>query len=103
MAKRAKFLRHWIESLGPYQSLAILAVPLCLAEPMKLAALAVAGGGHWYTGIAMAIAAYTVSLFVVERLFAVVKPKLLQLRWFAKFWGFVLVCRYKLMKQLRDA
>jgi len=27
------------------------------AEPMKLAALAVAGNGHWHTGIALAIAA----------------------------------------------
>ena len=46
---------------------------------MKLVALAVAGEGHWYTGIAMVIAAYAVSLFVVERLFVIVKPKLLRI------------------------
>ena len=26
-----------VESLGPYQSLLLLAVPICLVEPMKLA------------------------------------------------------------------
>ncbi len=96
-------LRRWIESLGPYQSVAILAVPACVAEPLKLTALAVAGDGHWYSGIAMVILAYGISLLVVERLFVIVKPKLLRLRWFARLWAFVIVCRYRLMKQLRGA
>lgn len=99
MSTTGSRLRRWIESLGPYQSLAILAVPLCFAEPMKLAALAVTGDGHWYTGIAMVIAAYAVSLLVVERLYVIVKPKLLQLRWFAKFWRFIIVCRSRLIKR----
>lgn len=34
----------------------------------------------------MIIACYFLSLCVVERLFAVVKPKLLTLSWFARFW-----------------
>lgn len=96
-------LRRWIGSLGPYQSLALLAVPACVVEPMKLAALAVAGEGHWYTGIAMVIGAYATSLLLVERLFVIVKPRLLRLRWFARFWAFVVIRRYRLMKQLRGA
>jgi hypothetical protein len=83
-------LRRYIERLGPYQSLALLAVPVCLVEPSKLIALAVAGEGHWVTGTLMIIAAYAASLFIVERLFSIVKPKLLTLPWFAKLWaGFV--------------
>lgn len=97
------FPRRWLESQGPYRSLAILAVPACVVEPLKLLALALAGDGHWYTGVAMVVVAYALSLFVVERLFLIVKPKLLQIRWFARFWAFVIVCRYRLMKQLRDA
>jgi len=100
---RSTFLRRWIESLGPYQSLALLAVPVCVVEPMKLAALAVAGEGHWYTGIAMVVAAYAMSLLFIERLFVIVKPRLLRLRWFARFWAFVVIRRYRLMKHLRDA
>ncbi len=103
LTRTGSTLRRWIGSLGPYQSLALLAVPLCFAEPMKLAALAVTGEGHWYAGIAMIVAAYGVSLLVVERLFVIVKPKLLHLRWFAKFWRFVIVCRCRLIKQVRDA
>jgi hypothetical protein len=78
--------RRAVERLGPYQSLMLLAVPLCIVEPLKLVAVAIAGRGHWITGTGMIIAAYAASIFVVERLFLIVKPKLLQLEWFAWAW-----------------
>ena len=80
-------LRHSIERLGPYQSLVLLAVPSGLIEPLKLAALAVAGKGHWVTGMAMVVVAYAGSLLIVERLFRLVRPKLLTLSWFARIWA----------------
>lgn len=76
-----------IKNLGPYPSLLPLAVPTATVEPLKLVALAVAGEGHWITGTAMILACYLLSLCVVERLFVIVKPKLLTLPWFAKFWN----------------
>lgn len=79
--------RTWIESLGPHQSLVLLAVPTCLVEPLKFVAVAVAGDGHWITGTCMIVAAYATSLVVLERLFLIVKPKLLILPWFAWAWG----------------
>jgi hypothetical protein len=52
----------------------------------------VAGKGHWITGTVMIVACYALSLLVVERLFVIVKPKLLMIPWFAKLWkGFVFV------------
>lgn len=78
--------RRAVERLGPYQSLMLLAVPLCVVEPLKLVAVAVAGKGHWITGTGMIIVAYAGSIFVVERLFLIVKPKLLTLEWFAWAW-----------------
>src|ERR1700712_2631349 len=54
-------LRRRIQKFGPYQSLALLAVPLACAEPLKLLALYVAGGGHWLTGTGMMIGAYAAS------------------------------------------
>jgi hypothetical protein len=78
--------RRFLESLGPYQSLALLLLPVGLVEPLKLVALAVAGTGHWMIGTAVMLAAYAGSLFVVERLFKVLKPKLLTLSWFAWLW-----------------
>lgn len=79
-------LRHSIERLGPYPSLFLLAVPLAIVEPLKLTAAFIAGDGHWFTGLVLMLCAYCVSLFVTERLFVIVKPKLLRLRWFRKFW-----------------
>jgi len=38
-------IRRAIENLGPWQSLALLALPTCIVEPMKLAAVAIAGEG----------------------------------------------------------
>jgi hypothetical protein len=82
--------------LGPYQSLALLAIPVSVVEPLKLVALAVVGEGHWITGTAMIIVAYAASLLLVERLFALVKPKLLTLGWFARLWSLVLAVRCKI-------
>lgn len=90
-------LRRRIQKLGPYQSLALLAVPLACAEPLKLLALYVAGGGRWLTGTALMIAAYAASLLVVERLFRVVKPKLLMLGWFALLWSWWVAVRNKII------
>jgi hypothetical protein len=75
-----------VDKLGPYQSLALLAIPLSVVEPLKLAALAVAGHGHWLTGTGMIVAAYAVSIFLVEKLFVMLKPNLLKLDWFARVW-----------------
>jgi hypothetical protein len=94
-------VRGYIERLGPYQSLLLLAIPTSVVEPLKLIAVAVAGEGHWITGTAMIIAAYGCSVLFVERLFQVVKPKLLSLPWFARLWNRVLFVRAKLVQLVR--
>ena len=96
-------MKRLIERLGPYQSLALLGIPVCLVEPLKVIALLVAGKGHWITGTFMITLAYAASLLVVERLFEIVKPKLLQLRWFAKLWARVVVHLYGLAMAFRRA
>ena len=93
--------RGYIERLGPYQSQLILAIPTSLVEPLKLIAVAVAGEGHWITGTVMIIAAYGCSLLFVERLFRIVRPKLLSLPWFARLWNWVLVVRGKVVGLFR--
>jgi hypothetical protein len=99
-AEEKKNLRVRIERLGPYQSLALLLVPACVVEPLKLFAVAVAGDGHWITGTAMIIAAYLASLLVVERLFKIVKPKLLMLPWFARIWDWFTALRGKVIGEV---
>jgi len=96
-------LRRFVKRLGPYQSLVLLLVPVSLVEPLKLVAVVVVGEGHWITGTVMIIAAYAASLLLVERLFVMVKPKLLRLPWFARLWDWFVAFRSKAMGLFRKA
>ncbi len=86
-------LRRSVERLGPYQSLVLLLIPTGVVEPLKLVAVALAGEGHWVTGTVMIVIAYAASILLVERLFKIVKPKLLTLPWFAWLWARFIVFR----------
>lgn len=94
-------LRCQIERLPPYPSLVLIAVPLAVVEPLKLATLFVVGKGHWITGAIAMICAYAVSLFATERLFAIVKPKLLALPWFKTLWSWFVAARDKALDYFR--
>jgi hypothetical protein len=96
-------LRRSIEGLGPYQSLVLLLIPISLVEPLKLIGVAVAGEGHWITGTAMVVVAYAASLLLVERLFMIVKPKLLTLPWFVRLWEWFVALRGKAVALFRRA
>ena len=93
--------RRSLQRLGPYQSLALLMVPLGLVEPLKLIAVFVAGTGHWFSGAVMIVGAYAVSIFLIERLFKVLKPKLMMLRWFACSWTWIASFPAKIFSSLR--
>jgi hypothetical protein len=97
---QARF-RRFIARLGPYQSLVLLLVPTSVVEPLKLVAVAVAGDGHWITGTIMIVVAYAASLLVVDRLFRIVKPKLLTLPWFARTWYWLIALRIKAVARFR--
>jgi hypothetical protein len=89
--------RRLLQRMSPYLSLVLLLVPLLLVEPLKLVAVCVAGEGHWLTGTAMLLATYAASLLFVERLFRVVKPKLMMLGWFARLWLWFAALRNKVI------
>jgi hypothetical protein len=94
-------LRRRIETLRPYPSLLLVAVPLAVVEPLKLVIVFMAGEGHWVTGAIAMLCAYAVSLFVTHWLFGVVKPKLLTLPWFARLWGWCVAICDKALKRWR--
>lgn len=71
-------MRDHIDRIGPYASLAIVLVPLCIVEPLKLIALFVAGDGHWIGGLRSLLLAYAGSLFIVERLFRLLRPNMMR-------------------------
>jgi len=78
-------------------------VPVALVEPFKIVALFVAGKGHWFSGTAMMCLAYAVSLLLIERLFRIVRPKLLMLSWFATIWDFTMRSRRAVISALLPA
>jgi hypothetical protein len=90
-------IRRRLQKVSPYASLILLLIPLLLVEPLKLVAVIVAGGGHWLTGTGMLVGAYAASLLVTERLFQIVKPKLMTIGWFAKLWSGFVALRAKLV------
>jgi hypothetical protein len=87
-SRLAQRTRRRLQRLGPYQALLVLMLPVCIVEPLKLVAVAIAGSGHWYTGTAVIVAAYLTSIYGIDRLFLILKPKLLELRWFATGWRY---------------
>ncbi|MET0744004.1 MAG: hypothetical protein ABWY78_11590 [Microvirga sp.] len=96
-------LRDLLEALTPYQALVVLAVPFLILEPLKLLALVVIARGHVVTGTAFLVGLHGLSLLSTERLFAVVKPRLLTIRWFNHLWGFVVLIRDDLVRRVRSS
>jgi hypothetical protein len=92
MERWRRFIRH----LNPYFSLVLLAIPIAIVEPAKLIALVIFGKGHWLTGSFVMVCAYAGSLFVVDRLFKIVKPNLLRLRWFEATWRWFTAARARM-------
>ena len=88
-------LRRYLQQMGPYLSVILLTVPFAFAEPVKIVALYVIGKGSWVTGGAMLITAYAISVCIVERLFRVLKSKMMTLRWFAVPWDWFVRIRDK--------
>ena len=54
-----------------------------------------AGEGHWITGTVMIIAVHGCGLLFSERLFRIVRPKLLTLPWFTRLWNWIVFGRGK--------
>ena len=70
-------------------------MPIAIVEPLKLIGLFIFGKGHWITGSFVMLFAYAGSLLAVERLFKIVKPKLMTLHWFAAPWKWLMSVRQK--------
>jgi hypothetical protein len=64
-----------------------LAVPLLVFVPAKLAAVWLIGSGRPGRGVAALLVAKVIGTAVVARIFALTRPALLQLPWFAAFYA----------------
>jgi len=86
-------LADFVARHSPYAALAIFAVPAICILPLKLIAVGMIAHGHVLAGIAVIFLAKSLALGVSAFLFEHTRDKLLQLPWFARFYGVVLEVR----------
>ena len=80
-------LGRWIASLRPYPALALFAFPAVLLEPVKPVAAYLAATGHMLDGLVLLAIGEILKLVLVERLFRIVRHKLLTIPPFAWAYG----------------
>ena len=89
MARLAAFpplraLERGIGKLGPFAALAVFVLPALMLFPVKLLALLAMAHGHPMLGLSVFITAKLAGAAAVARLYALTRPALLSLRWFAR-------------------
>ena len=90
-------LTHWLQgrvaALPRYGVLAVLILPMVIAEPAKIYGLYLLGTDRITMGIPILVLAYLVSLVVVAQIFAAGRAKLMGIPWFARFWSWFTAIR----------
>jgi hypothetical protein len=94
-------LHAWLERQGPVTALLLFVIPFAILEPLKALAVYWAARGHVLSGMGGLLALHGATLLSTERLFAVLKPTLLTLAWFALLWGRIETTRARLLVWLR--
>ena len=83
-------LRDWIRTLGPYQTLALVLVPLIVLEPVKPVAAYLLAKGRYSESVAVFVIGEILKVTIVERLFHVGRPKLMMIPAFAWTYNYVM-------------
>jgi hypothetical protein len=90
--KRLKMrLAAAIERLPPMATLLVFSVPFILLLPVKVLEFWLLAHRQWVGAIATLVAAKLLGLGVTAFIFEATKPKLLQMPWFRKFYGWVVL------------
>lgn len=76
-----------IARFPPWAALVTFFVPMVLLLPVKLLALYWISRGHALLGVLVVLAAKMLGTAAVARLFALTRPALMQLGWFARLYG----------------
>ena len=86
-------LEGWIGQAPRYIALACFIIPGAVLLPFKLLGLYFIGHGAAFLGIGTFLAAKVVGTALVARIFALTKPQLLEIAWFAR--AYAAVVRFK--------
>ncbi|QEN87230.1 hypothetical protein FZC33_13220 [Labrys sp. KNU-23] len=72
-----------VAGLPRFVILILLAVPMAVAEPLKIYSLLLLGQGRLVQGLLVLAVAYLASFLLIERIYVAGKPKLMTIGWFA--------------------
>jgi len=108
LAKLAKlpplaWLDRRIARLPPYGALAVFFVPALALVPVKIGALWLIGRGHAGLGLALIALAKLAGTAVLAHLFALTRPALMRLAWFARWHARWMAWKAGLLLRLRDS
>lgn len=92
---------RWVAALPPKGALAMFLTPTVILFPFKLLALAAFARGMFLVGLGVAVGAKVVGTALVARIFALCKPTLMTVGWFARAYAWVSGVREKTMAFLR--
>ncbi len=90
-----------IAALPPKAALAMFLTPTVVLLPFKFLALAAFTRGHFIVGLGVAVGAKVVGTALVARIFALCKPTLLTVPWFARAYAWVTMVRELTLGALR--
>ncbi len=104
-----RWLEGRISRLPPWGALVAYFVPALALLPVKLGALWLVGSGHALAGLVVIVAAKVAGTALLARLFALTKPALMRLPWFARgyerwrAWKLALLARVRASRAWRAA
>jgi hypothetical protein len=79
----------WISRASRYVALACFVIPGAVLLPFKILGLYFLGHGAPVLGVGTFLAAKVVGTALVARIFALTKPRLMEIAWFARVYGAV--------------
>ena len=80
-----KAIEARIQALPPWGAMLLFMLPAILLFPVKILALMAIANGHAFAGVLVILAAKVGGAAAVARLYALTRPKLLELAWFARW------------------
>ena len=95
------WLERRVARLPPYAALALFAVPALALLPVKVGALWLIARGHALSGLVVIVVAKLAGTALLARLFALTRPALMRLAWFARWHARWTVWKQALLAQVR--
>jgi hypothetical protein len=89
------WLAERVDALSPTMTLIVFIVPVIPLFPLKLVGLWLLANEYWVSAILTIVFAKFLGVGIAAFIFDVTRPKLLQMAWFEKLYGWVMTLRAK--------